>query len=581
MTALRVQETEDRPDPVNCALQWLSRLDAALSAGNADHLASLFCADGTWRDMLTLDWRIRSLSAGGAPTELARQLLRAGLVTVVLHPHRTGPLWVRRAEVECVEFFVSFDHPAGRGEGIVRILPDSDGNACAWHLFTYLDQIAGFEESAGERRPRHSRKAARASQYSADRQPDVLIIGAGQAGLSVAARLARMGVDALVIERKARVGQGWRDRYQALVLHNAIGMINLPYLEFPQTWPTYLDKDRIAAWLEFYAGAMDLDVWTDCAAESVDCDPDNGTWSAVLRHGDADPFTITCKHVVVATGVSGKPRIPALPGLDDFRGEIVHSSAYRDGQTWKGRKALVFGTGASGHDIAQDLHAHGAGVTLIQRGAMSVCSIDPGAATVLDALFVERNNEEADLIVASMSYENRVRMAQSNTVRLRELDATLYEGLERIGFKLDFGHDGTGVAMKYARQGGGFYLNGGCSDLLVDGSIGFLQADRMDSFVRDGIRLLDGSVLQADVVVMATGYEPQSAVNRRLLGERNAARVGPVWGIDESGEQRNAWRQTALPGLWFMLGNFQQCRFYSKTLALQICAALAGMAMTL
>lgn len=543
----------------------------------------MFRPDGAWRDILALDWHLRTLAAQDLAGYLEERLPVVGLEDIRLHPVRSEPRWVLRGNVECVELFFEFSQRLGRGEGLARLRPDAGGGPAIWHFFTYLNELSGSPDKSGPNRPRHrvDRTSRVGASASADRRPEVLIVGAGQAGLSLAARLARIGVDAIVVERNARVGQNWRERYDALTLHNAVTMINLPYMEFPKSWPKYLAKDLVADWLELYASAMGLEVWTESAVQSIDYDPDEKEWSVTLVQGDGPAVTVRCPHVVVATGVSGKPRIPDISGLPDFRGVTMHSSQYTDGSPFRGKKALVFGTGASGHDIAQDLHRHGAEVTLVQRGSMSVCSIEPGASEVLDKLFEERSNEEADLIAASVPYENRVRNAQLQSARLREVDAKLYAGLSDVGFKFDFGVDDTGIGMKYLRQGGGFYLNVGCSDLLIKREIKLLQAEHIACFVEQGVRLSDGSEQDADIVVMATGYEPQSEVNGRLLGSETVEKLGPVWGMDLHGEQQNAWRRTAEPGLWFMLGNFQQCRFYSGVLATQICAELKAMPGTL
>ena len=93
-------------------------------------------------------------------------------------------------------------------------------------------------------------------------QPDVVVIGAGQGGLAVAANLGLLGVDTLVLEKNERVGDSWRKRYRSLVLHDPVWADHLPYLPFPASWPIYAAKDKIADWLEFYASAMELNVWT-------------------------------------------------------------------------------------------------------------------------------------------------------------------------------------------------------------------------------------------------------------------------------------------------------------------------------
>ena len=114
----------------------------------------------------------------------------------------------------------------------------------------------------------------------------MLIIGGGQAGLSLAARLHALEIDALVIERNPRVGDNWRNRYHSLWLHNETDLSHLPYLPFPDTWPVYLSKDQMAWWLEHYAGAMELNVWTGTRFDGASFDAGTGTWSARVERAD-------------------------------------------------------------------------------------------------------------------------------------------------------------------------------------------------------------------------------------------------------------------------------------------------------
>ena len=90
----------------------------------------------------------------------------------------------------------------------------------------------------------------------------MLVVGGGQAGLSIAARLTQLQVDTLIVDREARIGDNWRNRYHALVLHNQVHVNHLPYMHFPPTWPTYIPKDKLAAWFEAYVESMELNYWT-------------------------------------------------------------------------------------------------------------------------------------------------------------------------------------------------------------------------------------------------------------------------------------------------------------------------------
>ena len=146
-----------------------------------------------------------------------------------------------------------------------------------------------------------------------------------------------------------------------------------------------------------------------------------------------------------------------------------------------------------------------------------------------------------------------------------------------VGFQLDFGEDGTGWQFKYLTRGGGYYFNVGCSDLLVSGEVGLVQYSDIVAFVSDGVQLRNSKKLHADLIVLATGFQGQEYLVRKLFGDEVAQRVGPIWGFGNGQELRNMFTRTAQPGLWFLAGSFAQCRIYSKVLSLQIKAAEIGL----
>ncbi len=477
----------------------------------------------------------------------------------------------------------------GRGSGILRLVPDaSDGNRLkAWTLLTALDELKGFEEQLGSSRPRGQsysrdfrgpnwldlRKAA--AQYEG-RDPDVLVVGGGQAGLAIAARLKQLQIDTLIVDRWPRIGDNWRKRYHALTLHNQVQVNHLPYMPFPPNWPVYIPKDKLANWFEAYVDAMELNYWTGTEFESGAYDEAQARWKVALRRADGSKRVMHPRHVVMATGVSGIPNLPEIPSLKNFAGTVLHSSQYDDGEAWKGKKAIVIGTGNSGHDIAQDLHSSGARVTLVQRSSTLVTNIEPSAQLAY-AAYNEGTLEDNDLIATSMPLALAKRSHVMITEQSRKLDQALLDGLERVGFKLDFGDGGTGWQFKYLTRGGGYYFNVGCSDLVASGAIRLIQFSDIESFVAEGARMKSGETLAADLIVLATGYKPQEHLVRKLFGDEIAERVGPIWGFGDGQELRNMYTRTPQPGLWFIAGSLAQCRINSKYLALQIKAIEEGL----
>jgi cation diffusion facilitator CzcD-associated flavoprotein CzcO len=379
-----------------------------------------------------------------------------------------------------------------------------------------------------------------------------------------------------VVEKWPRIGDSWRKRYHSLALHNSIHLNHLPYMEFPPTWPKYIPKDMLGNWFEFYADAMAINCWTDTEFVGGTWDETDKCWTARLKRSDGTERVVRPRHLVFANGVSSYPMIPELPGLQDFKGEVIHSEGFDSGSAWTGKNALILGTGSSANDIALDLHSHGVNTTLIQRGSTTVISIDP-SARLNEAIWDEGGLlEDCDLIVASATPPLILKAYKAVTQRMIALDKEMIAGLKGIGFKHDIGEDEAGHQMKYFRRGGGYNLDAGSSALMIKGELGLLQYDRIERFTADGALLKDGSTVPADLIVLATGYYPQMELVRRALGEAMVERIGPVWGLGADGQLNNMFKRTPQQGLWFIAGGLAVCRINSKYLALQIKAMELG-----
>ncbi|MCA1548644.1 NAD(P)-binding domain-containing protein [Bradyrhizobium sp. BRP19] len=579
----------DRTQDISIAAQaWLDDFERTLSRPDPATLGPLFLADGFWRDVLALSWNLQTIAGRDAVAqELAARAPKAAPSNFKIAPNRAPPRWVTRAGTNNIEAIFNFETALGRGSGIVRLIPDGpDDSLKAWTLLTALDELKGFEEQLGTSRPRgqaysrdfrgpnwlDQRNAARAY---ADHDPAVLVVGGGQAGLAIAARLKQLNVDTLIVDREMRIGDNWRKRYHALTLHNQVQVNHLPYMPFPPNWPVYIPKDKLANWFEAYVDAMELNFWTGTEFEGGAYDEAKGHWTVTLRRADGSKRTMHPRHVIMATGVSGIANIPDIATLDNFKGTLVHSSGYEDGENWTGKRAIVLGTGNSGHDIAQDLHSSGAEVTLVQRSPTLVTNIEPSAQLAY-ATYNEGTLEDNDLIAASMPTPLAKKTHVMLTEQSKQLDKELLDGLARVGFKLDFGEAGTGWQFKYLTRGGGYYFNVGCSNLIVEGKISLRQFSDIESFNAEGARMEDGSIITADLVVLSTGYKPQEYLVRKLFGDGIADRVGPIWGFGDGFELRNMYARTRQPGLWFIAGSLAQCRINSKYLALQIKAIEEG-----
>jgi len=569
------------------AADWVARFDAALAAADGAALARLFAPDGYWRDLLAHQWDYRALRGPDIiGATLVAEARARGVSGYVLHPAYTPPSRRMRSGHRVIEAFVAFRTDLGDGSGLLRLESGADGLWRAWGLMTSLQSLDLYPEAIGPHRPERIKVQADGKNWTdlvtqdadfSTSSPEVLVVGGGHSGLMIAARLKAMGVRGLIIEALPRIGDVWRNRYHTLQLHNEIDTIDFPYITYPSTWPTYLPKDMYAAWMEFYVLAMELPVWTSVRFEGGDYDDARGVWSARVRMPDGQVRKLAPRHVVLATGgVSGRRNMPELPGLDSFSGVVVHSSDMRPGDEFRGKRAIVVGTSTSGHDVALELTQRGCQVTMVQRGPTTVVNIDP--ANLIYLIYKEgRAIDEIDVVAVANDFEAALASYREFARTVTELDRETHAGLRSVGFRLDPGYLGGGYFANYLHRGGGYYLNVGASEYIIDGRIGLIQNERITHYEPDGARLDDGSLLAADVVVLATGYLNQEVDIKDYFGNAVADRVGRVWGWDEGGELRRVMRPTGQPGLWLQLGGVPQARTYSKFLALQIVAELRGL----
>jgi putative flavoprotein involved in K+ transport len=417
-------------------------------------------------------------------------------------------------------------------------------------------------------------------------QPDCLIVGGGQNGLMLAARLKRLGVPTLVIDALPNPGDCWRARYDSLYLHDPVFLDHFPYLPFPDHWPLYTSKDKIADWLEIYAKAMEIDFWGSTSCTGARRDDSTGEWEVTVTRG-GETLTLRPRQLVLATGLSGAKHVPAIPGAERFRGRQYHSADHRSGAGLAARRCLVIGSNNSAHDICVDLWEHGAAVTMIQRSPTIVVRADTmreGAKTLYYAQ-PGADIDLADLMFAAAPFRPRTTSEKAFTEYLCKVDRDFYQRLEKSGFQLWQGEDDTGFFMAYYRRAAGYYIDVGGSELIASGEIPVRHGE-ISEITADGLRMADGSLLPADVIVYATGYRPMQERVAQLISPEVAAKVGPCWGLGSGtegdpgpwqGELRNMWKPTAQEGLWFQGGNLMQARFHSLHLALQLKARSVGL----
>jgi len=466
-----------------------------------------------------------------------------------------------------------------------------------------MTELKGHEERKGPRRPKgveHGSIENRRSwleertreqeELGVSRQPYCLIVGGGQGGLALGARLKRLGVETLIVEKNERPGDSWRKRYKSLCLHDPVWYDHLPYLPFPDHWPVFSPKDKIGDWLEMYAKVMELNFWGSTEAKSAAYDEAKKEWTVVVDRA-GEEIVLRPKQLVLATGMSGIPNEPRFPGQERFKGVQGHSSRHKGGENVAGKKAIVIGSNNSAHDICADLYEHGADVTMVQRTSTHIARSDTLMDLALGGLYSEAavangiTADRADLIFASVPYRIMHTFQIPVYEEMARRDADFYERLRKAGFMLDFGEDGSGLFMKYLRRGSGYYIDVGASDLVADGKIKLKTGVSVKEIKEHSVVFSDGSELPADIIVYATGYGSMNGWAAKLISQGVADAVGKCWGLGSGttkdpgpwqGELRNMWKPTRQEALWFHGGNLHQSRHYSQFLALQLKARREG-----
>ncbi|WP_274627780.1 NAD(P)/FAD-dependent oxidoreductase [Arvimicrobium flavum] len=577
--------------PTKQAADWLASFSHQIEAGDVAAVAGLFLDECYWRDLLAFSWNIKTVEG----REGVREMLAATLASA--RPSGWAIEGEAAEENGTIEAWFTFETSVAWGSGLMRLR-----NGKCRTLFTATTDLKGFEEKRGATRPlgvRHKADPARETWSEArqreqaslgsQEQPYVLVIGGGQGGIALGARLKQLGVPAIILEKNARAGDSWRNRYRTLVLHDPVWYDHLPYIPFPEHWPVFTPKDKMGDWLEMYARVMELNYWTQSTCTRASYDGKAGEWTVEVDRG-GEKVVLRPKHLVFATGAYGPPRLIDLPGSHRFKGKILHSSAYANGADFRGKKVAVIGAASSAHDVSVDLWESGAEVTMIQRSPTTVVK----SATLMELAFdiysegaVARGitTDRADMIAASTPFALMPETQRPLYDEIRRRDADFYRQLESAGFAIDFGEDESGLMMKAYRTGSGYYIDVGASDLIIGGEIKVKSGASITGLTETGIAFDDGSEIEADVIIACTGYQSMHETVAGIVSREAADRIGPCWGLGSGvkgdpgpwkGEPRNMWKPTAHEALWFHGGNLALSRFYSKYVAMQLKARMEG-----
>jgi cation diffusion facilitator CzcD-associated flavoprotein CzcO len=336
---------------------------------------------------------------------------------------------------------------------------------------------------------------------------DTVIIGAGPAGLAVSACLRARGAPFVVLEQADAVGSTWRRHYERLHLHTIKQLSALPRLPWPAEVALYPSRRDVVAYLDAYARRFQIE--PRFGQTVTRAWPEAGGWVVRATAGE-----LRCRALVIASGYNRVAKVPEWPGRDSYGGAVLHSSAYRSGDAFRGRRALVVGLGNSGGEIALDLWESGAEVSLAVRSPVHV---------------VPRDLFGLPAQVNSLYGLGRLPVALADRLALAVLDRAVGDlapwGLRRPA---------VGPARQVVEQGRIPLIDIGTVALIKQGKIRVVPGPR--AYTATGVVLTDGRELPADLVVLATGYRP--GLDAFLEGAADL--------VDERGYPR--WHGAAVPG---------------------------------
>ncbi|GLB34118.1 putative L-lysine 6-monooxygenase (NADPH-requiring) [Lyophyllum shimeji] len=566
------------------ASEWLDDFAASLQSANLEGVVSSFLPGGWLRDVLIFTWNNRSLDGQDKIRAYLQNTLAAVEIANVklndapgLSPQQSSihPEWIASG--------FTFTTAVAIGQGYFHLGKDASGAWKAQIVFMNMTDLKDHEELGPEPGLYGGHTLAwgdvlEERKKKIEENPHVIIVGAGQTGLNIAARFRQMNIPALVIEKNARVGDNWRKRYPTLTLHTPRTHHSFLYQPYPRNWPIFTPRDKLADWMENYAKSQDLVIWTNSRPLPTPAyDFKSKRWSVVIDRNGTH-VTLYPAHIVLATGTLGKPRYPDMLNKDVFRGVTFHASEYAGGRPFAGKRVVVIGAGNTSADICQDLVVQGAqSVIMVQRSSTCVMSAKTLAATIFTAWPEGSPPEVADLKFFSWPLLLAKQMLSSREQDFWAADKEMHEGLLKAGLKLNMGSDGSGLASLVAERSGGYWIDVGCAELISAGKINMKQGVEPKSFTEDAIVFNDGSTLPADVVIFATGYDSIRDTAKDTFGEETIECTSHVWGLDEEGELRGCYRPSGHPGLWYGAGDFVNSRFSSKQMALMIKAVELGL----
>ncbi|ORY17305.1 putative flavin-containing monooxygenase [Clohesyomyces aquaticus] len=538
-----------------------------------------------WRDTYALTGTLRTIHSAAAVVEAWRAVCKIRNPTS-FHFDKESAQLVRIGDIPSwvdVHFtFKTASPPKTTCSGILSLVPDPADGWKIWVIRTILEQLDG-ENSVDRLEPsQYSARAVDTNPITNDAHTktpsefDAVVVGGGQAGLSVAGRLKALGISYVLIDKNKEVGDNWKLRYGSARLHTTRQYSHLPFNRtFPSHYQEWLTKDDLARGYKDWVKTYNINIWLSTTLSSGTWDSTTKRWTLQIER-DGAVYRLCATHVVLAVGAGGQiPTMPVYPNRELFNGTILHSAQYTEPSAFKGKHGIVVGTANTAHDIAEDMLGAGlASVTMVQRSPTYVLPVEY-YQRVQDLLYNdEYTTEYADRMSFSHPLAVGRQLALAGLHAAARAEPARFDALEAAGFKLERYGD---ITHYISERMGGHYMDVGASKKIADGSIKIKANALPAEYTRDGIRFQDGEELPADFVVFATGFDmDMKTLVESFFGKEVAAEADDYWGVDEEGELLGAFKPNSQPGLWYHGGSLGNARYYSRFIALSISAQLKG-----
>lgn len=568
-------------DPSCIVSQWFHELTHCVASSDVHRLTLLFTPHGWLRDHLVFEWNFRSLKGHKDIEEYLIDRLKQVQITNLHLEDSKGIPPAFTFDGHAVEAAFTFETLLIWGRGYV-LLQEFEGTWKALSLYFSAVDLKGHEENPT--RPSGYYDEHRKTWIDVfeeekkriEEDPHVIILGAAQNGLNVGARFRQMNIPTLLIDRSDRVGDNWRQRYPSLTLHTTNSHHCPLYTKFPSNWPKFTPKDKVACMLEQYSVNQDLVIWhRSTMLPTPSYDPSTRRWTVEISK-DGEKVTLRPYHIILAIGLHGKPYVPPLFNAELFNGPKFHATDYKGPEYFANKNVVVVGASQTATDICQNLalSKNVGSVTMVQRSSLIVTSNDYSHKTVFDVIYpLECDLSNADLRFTGLPLGLSKELGIAGKDKRIADQKEMIEGLLKAGLDVNEGEEGAGLLVRVYQRLGGYSSDIGAANLIIKGDIKIKRGEP-ERFTDNGLVFRDGSFLQADAVIFATGYEPVKNAILPIFGDEIASKITPVWGFNEAHELRRTFSPPGHPGIWWAIGDLAISRYSSKTLGIQIKARL-------